>query len=308
MKLIQRLKSLLCNIEQIPALGRACIVPPDASRRSTRLLLGRLMSELHRTAPKTAPFSQIEFGVFSQFGEDGIIQHLVNHVEPESCRFVEIGTQNYEESNTRFLLMNNYWRGLVIDSSAADVAYIQRDEISLYYALNCRREFVTAKNADQLVADFADEGRLGLLSIDIDGNDYWVWQAISGTHPDIVIVEYNALFGRQRAITIPYRCDFDREKAHPSRLYYGASLAALEHLARKKDYFLAGCNSAGNNAFFVSRKHTGKVAERSIEDAFRSQCFNEPSEAGILPAEGEKASLIAGLPVVNVVSGESEVL
>lgn len=308
MRIAQRLRSLLRNIEQIPDLVRSRAPLPDASRRSTRLLLGRMLSEMHRSASGSAPFSEIEFKVFSQFGEDGIIQHLVNHVKPQSRRFVEIGTQNYEESNTRFLLMNNYWRGMVVDGSAADVGYIQRDEISLYYGLNSRCEFVTVENVERLVADFADEGRLGLLSIDIDGNDYWVWEAINSSHPDIVIIEYNALFGPQRAITTPYRPDFDREKAHSSRLYYGASLGALEHLARQKGYFLAGCNSAGNNAFFVSRKHEGKVAERSVEEAFRRQCFNEPSQAGALPLENEKAALIAGLPVVNVLTSKPEVL
>jgi hypothetical protein len=261
---------------------------------------------MHRSASNAAPFSEVEFKVFSQFGEDGIIQHLINKIQPESHRFIEIGTQNYEESNTRFLLMNNYWQGLVIDGSLPDISYIKQDEISLYYGLSSLCEFVTAENADDLVRSFAVAGQLGLLSIDIDGNDYWVWEAVRSTQPDIVVVEYNALFGPTRTISIPYQPQFDRDKAHSSRLYYGTSLAALAHLAQKKGYFLVGCNSAGNNAFFVSRKHEGKVPEKSIEEAFRWQCFAEPSSTGVIPDEASKAVLIAGLPVRNVVTGNLE--
>jgi hypothetical protein len=123
-----------------------------------------------------------------------------------------------------------------------------------------------------------------------------------------VVIEYNSLFGADRAVSIPYEPLFDRERAHPSRLYYGTSLAALGHLAREKGYFLAGCNSAGNNAFFVSLKHRGKLAERTVKEAFRPQCFSEPSSSGVLPVESEKNSLLAGLPVVNVMNGAGESL
>lgn len=107
--------------------------------------------------------------------------------------------------------------------------------------------FVTAENVNALVGS----GPLSVLSIDVDGMDYWLWQAVRDTAADVVIMEYNASLGPDRAVTVPYDPQFAAMSAHPSGYYHGASLAALEKLGRAKGYSLVAVDSAGVNAFFV---------------------------------------------------------
>ena len=177
-----------------------------------------------------------EFRVFSQWGEDGILQFLLRHVPVTRKVFVEFGVQNYTESNTRFLLIKDNWSGLVLDGSEADIDFIKQDPIYWRYNLKAICAFITRENINGLLRDNGLTGEIGLLSVDIDGNDYWVWEQIDVVQPAIVIVEYNSRFGSQRAVTVPYDPAFVREKAHFSCAYYGASLPALVALGRRKGY------------------------------------------------------------------------
>src|SRR5271168_4906031 len=198
-----------------------------------------------------ADIQRAEFRAFSQWGEDGILQHLLRHIPVARKVFVEFGVENYTESNTRFLLTNDNWAGLVIDGSAKNVDYIKKDDIYWRFNLKAENAFINRENINDLIRQNGIEGEIGLLSIDIDGNDYWVWEAINVVVPSIVVVEYNARFGPERAVTVPYDAAFVRTIAHPSNIYYGASLAALCLLGKRKGYSFVGCNAAGNNAFFV---------------------------------------------------------
>jgi hypothetical protein len=214
--------------------------------------LGRIESR-HVRALSTPSFRDAEFRVYSQWGEDGIIQLLLKYVPIERHTFVEFGVENYRESNTRFLLMHDNWSGLVIDGSERNIDFIRNDAIFWRHNLKADCAFVSRENINELLRRNGLEGDLGLLSIDIDGNDYWVWETIDVVKPRIVIAEYNSRFGADRSVTVPYRADFTRKEAHPSMIYYGASLAALVHLGNRKGYDFVGSNSAGNNAFFVRR-------------------------------------------------------
>ena len=194
-----------------------------------------------------------EFRAFSQWGEDGIIQFLIRNVPINNKNFIEFGVENYIESNTRFLLINNNWSGLVIDGNPENISYITKDPIYWQYNLKAVHEFVSKENINEILSTHGLNGDIGLLSIDIDGNDYWVWEAIEVISPRIAIIEYNAKFGIDKAVTVPYDPNFIRSKAHYSMLYSGASLKALCLLGTKKNYTFVGCNSAGNNAFFVRK-------------------------------------------------------
>src|SRR5258708_2020261 len=165
-----------------------------------------------------------EFKVFSQFGDDGIIQYLTHRLAPLPDSFVEFGVGNYRESNTRFLLLNNNWRGLVLDEDEASIRFIQQDEIYWRHTLTARQAFITRENIDELLGHAGLGGEIGLLSIDIDGNDYWVWEKITIIDPVIVIIEYNSVLGPNLAVTIPYQPRFARHRAHYSGLFWGASL------------------------------------------------------------------------------------
>ena len=151
-----------------------------------------------------------EYKVSSQWGEDGIIQYLINNIPISNQIFVEFGVENYKEANTRFLLVNNNWSGLVIDGSKENIEYIKQD--SIYWRHNIKAEcaFITRENINQLLKDNGICGQIGLLSIDIDGNDYWVWEAIDVIQPDIVVIEDNHRFGYEKAVLFLIKHNFVR--------------------------------------------------------------------------------------------------
>jgi hypothetical protein len=246
---------------------------------------------------------EAEFKVFSQWGDDGIIQYLINHIDIKNKIFVEFGVENYTESNTRFLLMNNNWKGLVMDGSESHINFIKSDPIYWKYGLIAKKAFITAENINSLISEEGINGNIGLLHIDIDGNDYWIWDAINVIDADIVIVEYNSVFGDEKLITIPYQSNFIRNNSHFSNLYFGVSVAALCFLAEKKGYFFIGCNSAGNNAYFVKKEKIGKLTPLSAKEGYVESNFKESRDKdGKLNFKQGKDRLdvIKGLSVINV--------
>src|SRR6185503_16920025 len=233
------------------------------------MALGVLLCNQQRNAHgQYKKLSDYEFKIFSQFGEDGIIQYLISNVEIRKETFIEFGVENYEEANTRFLLMQNNWSGFVIDSSEKNIDSIKNSELCWRHDLKFKMGFITAENINDLVKEQGIGGEIGLLSIDIDGNDYWVWEKITVVDPVIVIVEYNSVFGKDAKITVPYDPKFERHKQHHSGLYWGASLGAFVHLAEKKGYVFVGSNSAGNNAFFVRKDRVGNLKTMTAEEGY----------------------------------------
>ena len=271
-----------------------------------RLLIGSMLS---KNIDLNKSYRDAEFKIFSQFGDDGIIQFLIKKLNISVEKFVEFGVEDYRESNTRFLLMHNDWQGLVIDGSKSQVELIKNDPMYWRHDLTAVHSFINAENINQILLDNNFKGKVGILSIDIDGNDYWVWQAITVVDADIVIVEYNGIFGSERAITVPYKPDFDRVSAHYSGLYFGASLQALCELGSKKGYAFIGSNRAGNNAYFLKKEIVGGLDIVSPEAGFVKSKFREArNSSGELTFFNEEARKkeIANLPVINVINNSYE--
>ncbi|TAH18409.1 MAG: hypothetical protein EAZ08_11735 [Cytophagales bacterium] len=241
--------------------------------QANRFLLGQLCSQQLKNKTLTR-LKDAEFQVFSQFGDDGIIQYLIQQIPIDNQVFIEFGVEKYTESNTRFLLMNNNWRGLVIDGDKENIDYIKEDSIHWRYDLTAVCSFITKENINELFSKNGFTGEVGLLSIDIDGNDYWVWEKIDVVNPIVVVVEYNSVFGTL-PITIPYQEDFVRTKAHFSNLYWGTSLGALYYLAEEKGYYFVGTNDAGNNAYFIRKDKIGYLSPLSMEEGFTDSKFRE---------------------------------
>ena len=248
--------------------------------------------------------NEAEFKVYSQWGEDGIIQHILKFVPIVNKVFIEFGVENYTESNTRFLLINNKWSGLVLDGKKEHIDYIKKD-MSVYWAHNLKAEhvFITKDNINDIILRNGIPKDIGLLSIDIDGNDYWIWESITVIKPRIVISEFNALFGPIEKVSIPYKEDFVRDSFHYSNIYYGASLAALEFLGKQKGYALVGINSTGNNAFFVSDEYSKHFKVLTTAEAFRTPQFREAKdvngELSYINLQRQR-ELISDLHVINV--------
>ncbi len=249
-----------------------------------------------------------EFKVFSEWGEDGIIQYLIRKVQIAKPVFVEFGVEDYKESNTRFLLQHDNWSGLVIEARADLVQAIQKQGLYSRYDLKAVSAFVNRDNINDLLKRHGIEGDIGLLSIDIDGNDYWVWEAIECIAPRIVVCEYDAILGWERAVATPYDPAFHKTQAHYSFLYGGASIAALHALGRKKGYTLVGSNSVGSNAFFVRndvRRDFHEVSPRTsyVRAKFRNSRDQDGNLTFLSLSEG--LEVIADLPLVDVQTGES---
>ncbi|MES2227092.1 MAG: hypothetical protein V4540_04895 [Pseudomonadota bacterium] len=267
--------------------------------------LGRIESTLNSGRPAGNPRDH-EFKVYSQWGEDGIIDHLVTRIPIPSKTFVEFGVETYTEANTLFLLKHRNWRGLVIDGSPEKMKELKASSVFWKYDLRADASFITRDNINEIISRNGFEGELGLLSIDIDGNDYWVWEAITCVKPIIIVSEYNSLFGPTATLSTPYQPDFYRTNAHPSNMYYGASIAALDRLARLRGYTLVAGNSAGNNVFFVRNDSLGTLQPQIIEQAYVQAAFRESrDEHGAVQSLSfaERQRAIGHLPVVDVVTG-----
>jgi hypothetical protein len=246
-----------------------------------------------------------EFKVFSQFGEDGIIQYLVRKARvPTHLRtFVEFGVESYDEANTRFLVVNDNWRGLIIDGSSSNMQRVRNSSIYWRHNLIAVDAFVDADNINKLIADAGFSGEMGLLSVDIDGNDYWVWEKIDVVSPIIVVAEYNSVFGATHAVTVPYDKNFSRGRAHSSHLYWGASLRALVELGKRKGYAFVGSNNAGNNAFFLRRDRLNGQRELTAAEGYVESQFRESrDEVGKMTflSGAERLQKIIELPVYDV--------
>ncbi len=184
-------------------------------------------------------------------------------------RFIEFGVENFREANCRFLLQHRNWRGLVLDGSEEHMSALRREQLFWRHDLAVRTAFITRENINDLIADEGFAGPLGILSIDLDGIDYWVWETIECVQPAIVICEYNPIMGDMLPISIPYDPAFRRFDADCSGLYFGCSIAALRHLAERKGYAFVGTNSNGINAFFVRNE----LAESALGHIRRVRAF-----------------------------------
>jgi len=284
----------------------------DINSKLTKLqqAIGRIESRQNDML-KTREFAENEFQVYSQWGEDGLIQYLIKNIAIDNKIFVEFGVETYQESNTRFLLINNNWSGLIIDGSESNIAKIKSDSIYWKYNLKAECAFIDRDNINELISKNGISGDIGLLSVDIDGNDFWVWEAISVIEPRIVICEYNSLFGSEKSVSIPYDASFYRTAAHESNLYWGASISAFYELGKSKGYSLVGSNRAGNNIFFVKSDLLGHIEAVAAKNAYVQSKFREVKDRSgnltYLPFE-QRLGIIADMPLINVCDGSKELI
>ncbi len=272
---------------------------------------GRILATLNESK-NSSDLGDYEFKIFSQWGEDGIIQHLINSVEIKNQTFIEFGVESFIESNCRFLLMKNNWSGFVIDGSTDHIQTLKNSYYYWKHQINAIPAFITRENINELLAKSGFDEDLGILSIDIDGNDYHVLKAIDSFRPRILICEYNAVFGGTKKITVPYEPDFVRTNKHYSNLYFGASLPAITDLANNMGYALVGTNSNGGNAFYLRNDLLNdKVRVLSAEQAYFPSKIRESRDAQgnhTTLTGDQRLDLIKGLPVLNIETDTLEAL
>lgn len=202
--------------------------------------------------------NKAEYQVFSQNGEDGIIQEIFNRIGYTNKYFVEFGVENGLECNSMNLLYKQ-WKGLWIEGSPECVKEINgrfKDLIS-NGQLQIKNQFITAENIESIFSSANIPAEPDMLSIDIDYNDYYVWKAITNYKPRVIVIEYNSIFRPDTHFIVPYNAERTWDKTS----YFGASLLALEQLGNDKGYNLVGCSFTGSNAFFVRKDLTADLFE-----------------------------------------------
>ncbi len=221
--------------------------------------------ELRQLTEDRLNLRNFEWRGFSQNCEDGIIAEIFCRIGTKSRYCVEFGIESGIETCTRWLIEREGWSGLWIEGSPRDAAAARQR--ALKFGVAVKQEFITAENIQQIFRTVGVPVDLDLLVIDIDGNDYWVWQALRDYAPRVVVIEYNGSFKPPADWVMPYRPDHTWNLSD----HYGASLVALTRLAHEKGYSLVGCDSCGVNAFFVRRdelagkfSHVGDVSRHYI--------------------------------------------
>lgn len=233
--------------------------------------VNRLLAQDKYQEPKN--LNRFEHRMFSQSGEDGIIQEIFRRIGEASRSFVEIGAADGLENNTTSLLVRG-WTGHWIEADRRRVARIRVNHRQALDedALVVERQRITAENVRETLDRLDVEAEPDLLSIDIDGNDYWVWRAIT-LRPRLVVIEYNAFFQPD----VRWVMSYDPVHAWNGTTYHGASLASLVDLGQRKGYALVGCTLAGQNAFFVRED---LVADR-FQEPYSAECHWEPKRLAL---------------------------
>ena len=243
------------------------------------LVKARMLKAWNRVEPTDWPLPECcgkqgiekyEYSLFSQNGEDGILRYLFDEIGFSSRLFLEFGFDVRENDSLR-LVMKEGFSGVYIDGSEIKVRYFNEAARS-FGITNARaiNAFLNLENLESVIIESGLGKEIDLLSIDVDGNDYWFWEAIRCLSARIVVIEYNASLGPELSLTVPYDPVLDRHQKHPSGFYHGASLTALERLGRKKDFKLIGCDSSGVNAFFIREDFlTDNLNVLSPQSAFR---------------------------------------
>lgn len=190
--------------------------------------------------------------LFSNTDDDGMLLFIFAALGFKSRTCVDIGANDGINSNCANLILNFGFTGLLLDGDAELVArgskFFEKHPDTILYPPKFKQAFVTAENVNELIAEAGLSGEIDLLSIDIDGNDFWVWKALSRVQPRVVIIETHTEFGR-RNIVVPYDPGYAYPGRHPD--YHGASPVAMVELARQKGYRLVGTNGYGFNFIFV---------------------------------------------------------
>jgi hypothetical protein len=211
-----------------------------------------------------------EYQVSSQNGEDGLLDYIFSRAGVKYRTFLEFGFGPAENNSLR-LIAERQFEGAFIDGSELNCnvfnSFARERQLA---GTKAAAHFITAENLPGLVDMLLGQRELDLLSIDVDGNDYWLLKAIIHRRLRVLVIEYNASLGPDVSWTIPYRPEFERLSAHKSGFYCGASLAALASLADQANVGLVGCDSSGVNAFFVARELIKPpIVEVSVASAFR---------------------------------------
>lgn len=269
----------------------------DRQRIGIALSKGGAMMQA-RKIDLTKP-STWEFSGFSQNGEDGILDVLRKQLSSSNRYFIEIGTSDGIENNSAWLVVAEKYNGIMIEGNPMLVERANRLVVNYSIGVECRNIFVTRENVQELKPMVFHQDP-DVFSLDIDGNDYYIAQAIldGGFRPKIFVVEFNSVYGPDRSVTVEYRDDFVFSSAHPTQLYYGVSIAGWRKFFESRGYHFVTVDRNGVNAFFVDPTFFDDVFLSGVnglgfsENRYQFRKFRMPSK--------EQFALIADQNFVSI--------
>ena len=278
-------------------------------------LIGTSAIKAQRSSyPSVRDLRQCEVSVFSQNGEDGIIDFLLEQCLIQKPNIIEIGAGTFQECNSRFCNLSRNSNLYLVDK------YLEYEKFAKLFlprlinsSITIDNSWVTKDNINMII-DRARKtlGTANILSIDLDGNDYWVLSSVKELDYDIIIIEYNPSLSINEPVSTLYKSNFDRKHEHFSYKYYGASLEAFVSFLAVKNYFFAGATSQGTNAFFINNKHLHKFSnlDRSIElykNISSREARDEQGRLSFINHKKERYILSAKI-VVNTETGINKII
>lgn len=246
------------------------------NRKEPQIMLFLKYKQMLHDAIPLPHLNEIGFSVYSQNDEDGILLFIFSIIGFSRKKLIDIGSGNIKNSNTANLIINHGWTSLLIDGDESKIEKSKKFYNSIPETKQYPPTFIackiTAENINSIIETNGFNGEVDLLSIDIDGIDYWVWKAIECTRPRVVLIEYQCIWGSEKSVTVPYNPNFNGRFVGQYGVYSGASLNAFVKLSHEKGYRLVGCNQYGYNAFFIRND----LAQEALPEIPPSQCFQHP--------------------------------
>jgi hypothetical protein len=221
-------------------------------------------------------FKDTGFRNFSQHEEDGILLYIFSLIGTLNQKCVEICAGDGLECNTANLIIHHRWLGLLFDGNSKNIAkannaYTNHPD-TRHWPPRIVHAWITKDNINDLIKTNGFEGEIDLLSLDVDGVDYWIWKAVDAVHPRVVVLEFNHLWGPDLSVTVPYSDDFVAGFSQYGSDYAGASLKAFVKLGQEKGYRLVGTNAIATNAFFIRQD----IECSWLPEIDASVCFTHP--------------------------------
>lgn len=253
-----------------------------------------------------------EVRVFSQWGEDGILDYLCFELGLVKPKVLELGSGNFTECNSRFLAENLNASVVAVDSRRDLIPTLESLPVYWKTSILPINMWITPKTIIEIqekALDFLE--KIEIISLDIDGNDYWVAKNLDLSDVKIIVVEYNPLFGSEKAVSIPRKDDFDRTSAHFSNLYYGVSLKAWTNHFGEHNFKFIGTNRVGNNAFFIAGDYANNLSiplpnlsdlEKYVD--WRVRESRDKNGRLTYLSNTDRQRLIADMPLVNLETKE----
>lgn len=248
----------------------------DIVNKGVQILLAENYRNLLRNKYTMPTFDEVEFRNYSQNGEDGILLYIFSIIGVSNKKSLEICAGDGKQCNTANLILNHDWNAWLFEGDINNVKrgrkYFKEHPATVNLQPKFINEWVTRENVNDLILANGLEGEVDLLSIDIDGVDYWVLEAIECVSPRVIVLEYQCIWGAERSVTVPYDPNFKAGFIGQYGIYSGASLVAFIKLLKNKRYRLVGCEHNGFNAFFIR----DGIADEIFPEIEPSKCVEKP--------------------------------